>query len=218
MIDTPLISLILAAAGSGIRFGSAIPKQFTPLQGKPVYLHALDQLAEFFSQVVVVVPHDWENRIESQIRDLTYRDKLVLQSGGPQRQDSVYRGLQRLSQDVKMVLIHDAARPFVSSQLIARVIEKTVRHHACAPVLPVGETIKEVKSGRVIRTLDRECLRFVQTPQGFEINLLKRAFEQALKEGFYANDEATIVERLGETVYVVTGESGNIKVTWKGDL
>ena len=117
-----------------------------------------------------------------------------------------------------MVLIHDAARPFVSSQLIARVIEKTSRHHACVPVLPVGETIKEVESERVVRTLDRQCLRFAQTPQGFEINLLKRAFETALREDFHATDEATLVERLGEPVYVVTGESGNIKVTWKEDL
>jgi len=115
-------------------------------------------------------------------------------------------------------LIHDAARPFTSSELISRVIEKTRRHQACVPVLPVRDTLKEVRGGRIVRTLDRESLSLVQTPQGFEINLLTRAFKQARKDGFYATDESTLVERLGSPVHVVAGERSNLKVTWKEDL
>ena len=96
-----------------------------------------------------------------------------------------------------MVLVHDAARPFTSSELISSVIEQTRQHEACVPVLPVRDTLKEVSDGRIVRTLDRKGLNLVQTPQGFEINLLKRAFQQAIQDGFYGTDEATLVERLG---------------------
>ena len=97
-------------------------------------------------------------------------------------------------------------------------IEQTRQYQACIPVVPVRDTLKEVSDGRIARTLDREGLSLVQTPQGFEINLLKRAFQQAIQDGFYGTDEATLVERLGAPVHVVAGERSNLKVTCKEDL
>lgn len=213
-----MIGLVLAAAGSGSRFGSDTPKQFIPFEGKPLYLHALERFSSFFEVAVLVLPEGWKERVENQVRSLSYRDRLFLEIGGPRRQDSVYQGLNRLGEDIEMVLVHDAARPFTSSELIAAVIEQTRQHEACVPVVPVADTLKEVSDGRIVRTLDRKGLSLVQTPQGFEINLLKRAFQQAIQDGFYGTDEAALVERLGSPVHVVAGERSNLKVTCKGDL
>ena len=218
MGEAALIGLILAAAGAGSRFGGDIPKQFSSMSGKPLYLHALEPFVEFFDEAVMVVPEAWKDRVEEQIQLLPYRGKLLLQTGGPERQDSVYRGLSWLSDSIQIVLVHDAARPFVSQGLIARVVEQTRQGGACVPALPPRDTVKEVDFLKVLRTLDRRRLRLAQTPQGFEINLLRRALEQAQKEDFYGTDEASLVERLGAPVYVVAGEPENIKVTWKEDL
>ncbi len=213
-----MIGLVLAAAGSGSRFGSDTPKQFIPFEGKPLYLHALERFSSFFEVAVLVLPEGWKERVENQVGSLSYRDRLFLEIGGPRRQDSVYQGLNRLGEDIEMVLVHDAARPFTSSELIAAVIEQTRQHEACVPVVPVADTLKQVSDGRIVRTLDRKGLSLVQTPQGFEINLLKRAFQQAIQDGFYGTDEAALVERLGSPVHVVAGERSNLKVTCKGDL
>ena len=213
-----MIGLILAAAGAGSRFGGNIPKQFSLMRDKPLYLHALEPFLEFFEEAVMVVPEAWQGRVQEQIESLPYRAKLLLQAGGRERQDSVYRGLRRLSDSVEIVLVHDAARPFVSRDLIARVVEETRRGGACLPAVPLRDTVKEVSSRRVVRTVDRDHLRLAQTPQGFEINLLRQALKQAQKEGFCGTDEASLVERLGSPVYVVPGELENIKVTWKEDL
>lgn len=208
----------MPAAGSGSRFGTDLPKQFIPLRGKPVYLHALDVLAPFCGQCVLLVPSGWEERVGSEIQGLPYRDRLLVEVGGPERQDSVYRGLKRLSDRVRVVLVHDAVRPFVSPGLVTRVIEGARRYRACIPTLPVKETVKEVREGKVIRTVERQGLHLVQTPQGFQAQLLKEAFEQALRDRFYGTDESMLVERLGVPVHTVEGEAGNIKITWKEDL
>ena len=213
-----MIGLVLAAAGTGSRFGSDTPKQFLPLEGKPLYLHALERFSSFFEVAVLVLTEGWEEKVKTQVQSLPYRERLILEIGGPQRQDSVYQGLNRLGEEIEIVLVHDAARPFTSTALISSVIEQTRQHEACVPVLPVTDTLKEVSNGRVVRTLDREGLNLVQTPQGFEIHLLKRAFHQAIQDGFYGTDEATLVERLGSPVHVVAGESSNLKVTRKEDL
>lgn len=213
-----MIGLVLAAAGAGSRFGSDIPKQFIPLNGKPLYSHSLETLAQHCSECVLVLPPEWLYGVKAQVESLPCKEKLLLETGGEHRQDSVYRGLQRLSNHIKIVLVHDAVRPYVSSQLILRVIDGAREHRACIPALPVRETIKEVHEDRVVRTIQREDLQLVQTPQAFEIDLFKRAFEQARRDGFYGTDEAMLVERLGSPVYVVAGEAKNVKITWKEDL
>lgn len=188
------------------------------MQGKPLYLTALECFEPFFAQAVIVLPQSWEAKVESQVRSLPYRDRLVLERGGVRRQDSVLRGVRRLSESIKLVLVHDAARPCVSADLISRVMKGAQRYKACVPVVPVVDTVKEIRDGRVVRTLERNHLGLVQTPQGFEIELLKRAFERAQKESLSVTDEAGLVESMGSPVHVVNGEAGNIKVTWESDL
>jgi 2-C-methyl-D-erythritol 4-phosphate cytidylyltransferase len=213
-----LIGLVLAAAGTGSRLGAEIPKQFIDFLGKRLYRHALDEFLPFVSEAVVVVPGTWEETIRSETRELDPSRKIRVTAGGGQRQDSVCRGFTLLSPAVEIVLIHDAARPHITALLINRVIEGTRRAKACIPALPVSETVKVVENERVVRTLDRQKLRLVQTPQGFDAGLLREAFDSASREGFYGTDEAMLVERLGKPVLVVPGDQRNIKITWKEDL
>lgn len=213
-----MIGLILAAAGTGSRFGSEIPKQFTELQGRPLYLHALEAFLPLCAQVVVVLPESWKEEVERRLRAFGVDGRLTIESGGAERQDSVERGLLRLGPEIETVLVHDAARPFCTPELIQRVVEGTRRHGACIPALPVPDTIKEVSQEKVVRTLDRSTLRLIQTPQGFRRRLLIDAFRAARESGFFGTDEASLVERLGTPVHVVEGEAANVKITWKEDL
>ncbi len=213
-----MIGLILAAAGSGSRFGTSVPKQFTELQGRPLYIHALEAFTAHCQDVVIVLPETWKAKVHSQLSEIESSVRIKLEIGGSTRQESVGKGLHRLNPEVELVLVHDAARPFCPPNLIDRVIEGVRRTGACVPVVPVSDTVKELEHGRVVRTLDRSTLGLAQTPQGFSAELLRRAFDQALETGFNGTDEAMLVEQLGESVEAVPGHAGNIKVTWKGDL
>lgn len=211
------VGLILAAGGTGTRFGADIPKQFLPLDDRPLYLHALVRFSGFVDEVVVVAPATWIERVE---REVTGRipEALTVVAGGGSRQSSVERGLLALSTSIDYVLVHDAARPFTSRDLIATVIEGMRRFEACIPVLPVRDTVKELANGAVVRTIPRETLGLAQTPQGFHAPLLRRAVLQAQTDHFHGTDEASLVEHLGARVRVVPGDPDNIKVTWSQDL
>jgi 2-C-methyl-D-erythritol 4-phosphate cytidylyltransferase len=213
-----LIGLIVPAAGSGSRFGSDVPKQFLDFHGKRLYQHALEAFAPFVSEAVLVVPEAWDSTIREETSGISTAFHLSVITGGAQRQDSVYCGLKALSPGIGMVLIHDAVRPYVTPEVISRVIEVTRQGKACIPVLPVSETVKEVESDLVVQTLDRQSLRLVQTPQGFDKDILLEAFNRAAQEAFYGTDESVLVERMGWPVRVVPGDQRNIKITWKEDL
>jgi len=211
-----LIGLILAAAGAGSRFGSSVPKQFLPLDGVPVYLRSLESFESLVDHAVVVVPGDWKDRVACETQE-RWQGRIRVDTGGDQRQDSVRRGLFALP-PVEIVLVHDAARPYVTANLITLVIEEARRSGACIPGLPVSQTVKEVAGSRVIRTLDRTSLVLAQTPQGFRRDILLQAFERAERDAFYGTDESILVERIGLPVAVVEGEPRNIKITFKQDV
>lgn len=214
-----MTGLILAAAGSGSRFGSRTPKQFLRIGGKRLYRLALDTLLPFLDEAVILVPDEWIATVRRELSAGAARGKeLRVAPGGRHRQDTVSRGLQFLSSGVEIVLVHDAARPYVDAGLISRVMRMVSRGHAAVPVLKIRDTVKEVVSGRVVRTLERERLGLAQTPQGFPAEVLKQAFRQAERDRFYGTDEASLVERLGVEVHAVEGDPGNLKVTFEGDL
>ena len=213
-----MTGLILAAAGSGARFESTVPKQFLQFQGKPIYLFALETIGELCEEIAVVVPREWLVRVRKEQSELDLRERVNVVKGGPSRQESVALGLQALSPGVTRVLVHDAVRPFVTPSLVGRVLAGLQHGAACVPVLPIAETVKEVDGHRVLRTLNRSRLRLAQTPQAFDREVLERALIRAAKEGISATDEATLVERAGESVYTVDGEQENIKITWKQDM
>lgn len=214
-----MTGLILAAAGSGSRFGSRIPKQFLRLQEERLYRLALDPFLPFLDEAVILVPDDWIEPVRKELSGaVPAAKKLRVAAGGAQRQDTVSLGLQLLSPGVEIVLVHDAARPFVAAPLIARVIRAARQGRAAVPVLPIRDTVKELVSGRVARTLERERLGLAQTPQGFRTEVLKEAVRQAVRDHFYGTDEASLVERIGVEVQAVEGDPKNLKVTFDGDL
>ena len=209
------VSAIIVAAGVGKRFGSA--KQFALLRGKSV----LDWSVEAFAahaevdEIVLVLPAE-----EGGARYKKRGGKvLAVVRGGERRQDSVVRGFERLnSGPADIVLVHDGVRPLVGQEVITRVIAKARECGAAIAAIPVEDTIKEAAGGVVVRTLDRENLQRVQTPQAFTLEVLDRALRKAREDGFYGTDEAALVERAGHPVTVVLGDRRNIKITTAADL
>lgn len=218
---TRVVALV-PAAGAGRRVGGEIPKQFRALKGKPLLAHTLQRLQECplidaiypivqreevaYCQREVVVPYGLEKVVE-------------VVAGGPERQDSVYEGFCRLRGRPDLVLIHDGVRPFVSPRLLRETLRAAEVCGAAVAALPCADTIKEVdETGLVCRTLDRRRLWQVQTPQAFRLPLLKEALEKAVAEGFWGTDEASLVERVGYPVRVISGEPYNLKVTLPEDL
>ncbi|HYA49114.1 MAG TPA: 2-C-methyl-D-erythritol 4-phosphate cytidylyltransferase [Burkholderiales bacterium] len=210
-----LASAIIVAAGAGKRFGQK--KQFVYLEGKPVLewtLEAFEAHAEI-GTIVLVLP-DEEDRKHYQMR---YRKIGDVVRGGEKRQDSVWQGFRLLDKArTKLVVVHDGARPLIRGELIGRVIAAARTRGAAVPVLPVVDTLKEVRAGRVAGTVDRARVCRVQTPQGFLYTVLEQALDAARRDRFYGTDEAMLVERIGLPVGTVAGDPRNIKITTPLDL
>lgn len=208
------IGVIIAAAGRGSRLGAAGPKAFLPLAGQSLLTRCLRPFLAHpaVSAIAVVVP-------DPDVTDLSLPDpRLRLVRGGEERQDSVRAGLAALP-EVEVVLVHDAARPFIRAALIDAVAAAALTHGAAVPTLPVPDTLKRVAAdGRVVETVSRDGLHLAQTPQGFRPEVLKRAHAAAGRDGVRGTDDAALVERLGETVAVVPGDPLNIKITTPSDL
>lgn len=205
-----MISVIIAAAGAGSRMGGGIPKQYRNINGKPMLALAAEAFWDsgFVDTLCVVVNEDYDPRILEVLDPDT-----ILALGGSQRQDSVYNGLRSLPADTDIVLIHDGARPFISKEVIERVLDEAIDTGAAIPCIKAKDTIRN-KEG----TLNREELYMVQTPQGFDIELLLEAYEKAFDEDFYGTDDASLVERLGGQVSIVQGSEANKKITTPEDL
>jgi len=213
-----LIGLVLAAAGFGHRFGSEIPKQFQEFEGTPIYLHAFARIALFTDFQVIVTNHDQADRVRSRIRANPDWIDVQVVPGGETRQESVRLGVRTLPPQVTRVLVHDAARPFVSPELVERVLGGLDDTQACIPACPISETVKRIQGRHIVRTLDRDRLVLAQTPQAFQRDLLEEVLEWASQEGVEGTDEASLVELMGKPVKWVDGDPANLKITWPGDL
>lgn len=210
---------ILVAAGRGERMGASRPKAFLPLAGRPLLLRSADafEAAASIAAIVAVVPAE---EIETAGKMLSGLRKLrAVVAGGSRRQDSVLEGLKQAPDGFDgVVLIHDAARPFVEPALIDAVAAAAAAEGAALPVAPVVDTLKRVEEGRVVGTVDRAALGAAQTPQGFRYELLVRAYEQAFRTGLVLTDEAMAVEALGAPVIAVPGSPRNRKLTTPEDM
>jgi 2-C-methyl-D-erythritol 4-phosphate cytidylyltransferase len=210
---------ILVAAGRGERMGGSRPKAFLPLGGRPLLLWAAEALAaaDIVDAVVAVVP---ESDVEAGQQVLEGLPKLhAVVAGGSRRQDSVLEGLKQAPDGFDgVVLVHDAARPLVDREVIDGVARAARERGAAVPVLAVVDTVKRVRDGRVVETLDRTELAAAQTPQGFRYELLARAYEEAFRDRVALTDEAMAVERLGTAVVAVAGSPRNRKITTPDDL
>jgi len=199
-------SVILLAGGEGSRFGTK--KQYILLGGKPLYMHSLEKVLDLFEEVILVLP-------EEDLQKIKVPPKVKKVAGGKERQDSVLEGILEAEGDI--VIIHDCARPFASRELFLKVSELgDFEGKICA--LPVRDTLKQVSEGMVIKTIDRTDLWHSQTPQAFLRKVLLECHFRARSEGFFATDDAMLLERYGYRVGVVMGEPTNIKITYPEDL
>jgi 2-C-methyl-D-erythritol 4-phosphate cytidylyltransferase len=199
-------SVILLAGGEGSRLGTK--KQYLPLGGKPLYMHSLEKVLDLFEEVILVLP-------EEDLQKVKVPPKVKKVAGGKERQDSVLEGILGAEGDI--VIVHDCARPFASRELFLKVSELgDFEGKICA--LPVRDTLKQVSEGMVIKTIDRTGLWHSQTPQAFLRKVLLECHFRARSEGFFATDDAMLLERYGYRVGVVMGEPTNIKITYPEDL
>jgi 2-C-methyl-D-erythritol 4-phosphate cytidylyltransferase len=217
------VTAIVVAAGAGRRIGGEIAKTYLPLVGRPLILRTLDGLfsTPIVNQVVLVIAAGDVDQCSALLRsDAALRDRpWLLQTGGVTRQQSARRGLERVSAETDIVIIHDGARPFISAALIERCVAAAVDRGAAVAGLPARDTIKKVSAdGWVQATPERGSLWEIQTPQGFGRELIVAAHEKAAREGFEATDDAMVVERLGKPVFVVAGERLNFKITVAEDV
>ena len=216
------VGVVIVAGGTGSRAGGTELKQLRWIAGKPMLLHSL-QMFQSLPEVVMVVcvlprqyagdPPPWIFQCEV--------DRLLLSVGGRSRAESVSNGLEDLTPECRIILVHDAARPLVSAEMIGRVILEARKGHGAIAALPVVDTLKRVDAeGRITATVPRTDLWRAQTPQGFPREMIERAHREARASGAHADatDDAALCEALGLPVYVVQGSERALKVTAEADF
>lgn len=214
------IGVLIPAAGKGSRMGKKINKQFLELLGKPVLYHTIKSFLDWqrdFELNLVLQSSEIEY-FEENILPLfnDYQQNFNLVAGGKSRKESVNNGLQNFSDKVKYVIIHDGARPMLKIDLIERSYQAAKKYGAVSCGVKVKDTIKVVKNSFSQKTLDRDSLRAIQTPQAFSLDLIKKAHHNYHKNK--ALDDASLVEEFGEKVYIVEGDYNNFKITTPEDL
>ena len=210
--------IIIVAGGKGLRMGSDIPKQFLPIGGKPVLMRTLERFRAYSSalQIILVLPEAqqdyWRKLCEEYHFDVDYN----LANGGQTRFHSVQNGLALVPDDAEGVVgVHDGVRPFPSIEVIRNCYETARTAKAVIPVIPVVETVRHLEGDKSV-TVPRGDYRLVQTPQTFDIQLLKAANRQPYNDGF--TDDASVVESYGHAITLVEGNRENIKITTPYDL
>lgn len=217
-----MVSAIIVAAGKGIRMNDIVRKQYFTLAGRPILCHTVqvfDTCIEIDKIFLVVPEEDFDFCHKNIILPLKLQKKVNLVQGGKERQDSVYNGILAVDNKDCIVVIHDGVRPFVRPEQLAACIKCAKECGACILGIPAFDTLKRVNSaGFIDKTLDRESIWLAQTPQAFQYDLIKKAHENARREGYTGTDDALLVERLGKDVKVINGSRCNIKITTQEDL
>jgi 2-C-methyl-D-erythritol 4-phosphate cytidylyltransferase len=212
---------IIAAAGAGTRMASDQPKQFLQLAGKPVIFHTLHPFeeCESINEVIVVLPAAESAGFLSLAGKYGLRKVSRVVPGGVTRADSVKRGLMSIrAATAEIVAVHDGVRPFVTVAEISKTVAAARLHGAAILVAPVTDTIKQVDEQRVVETLDRAGLRRALTPQCFQYEVLREAYQRADVNDPSLTDDSALVEQLGKPVMIVEGSARNIKITKPEDL
>jgi 2-C-methyl-D-erythritol 4-phosphate cytidylyltransferase len=200
----------------------AVPKQYVSLDGIPMLSRTLGVFSrcDLIDRIIMAVPEDDIDFCRNEVIPAANMEKEpILVIGGARRQDSVYSSLKTIETDEGVVLIHDGVRPFVNPEHLVACIKGAQKHGACILGIPAFDTVKHVDSkNEIIQTQKRDTLWFAQTPQAFQLGLIKKAHEIAKQEGFMGTDDASLVEYLGERVKIIPGSRSNIKITNQEDL
>ena len=217
-----MVSAIIVAGGQGTRMQGEKRKQYLSLGGIPILTRTLMVFArcKAVNQIILVVPgDDIDFCREGILEPEGFSREIVLIPGGERRQDSVFNGLAAVDGDCRIVVIHDGVRPFVQTEQLIECIDGARQTGACIMGVPARETLKEVDaSDHIIQTLKRDGVWLAQTPQAFRHDLIRTAHDRARLEGYSATDDASLVERIGAAVKIITGSRNNIKITVKEDL
>lgn len=216
------VAAVIPAAGFGRRMGRSTPKQFLLLNGVPVLVHTLKvfESSPLIHEICLVVPRGMEGRCRTELLERFGLTKVIrVVPGGETRQESVYQGLLKTSPDVVRVVVHDGVRPFLSAELLGRVIEAGKEKAGAVAAVPLKDTPKYVgDDGFILSTPDRARLHLAQTPQVFPKKILMEAYQKAYADGVNSTDDSALVERLGYPVRIVEGTWDNIKITTAEDL
>ncbi len=211
------VSAIIPAAGSGERFGEV--KQFKLFSGRPLIFHTLKLFlqSDYIDEIIVAVPSANVDSTHRDVLSMSAGKPVKVVAGGTRRQDSVKNGIDVSDSHSTLVCIHDAARPFVTEDLIQRSISACEFADGAVVGIPSKDTVKFSENGLIKETLDREKIWLAQTPQCFHKNKLLQALYNAEKENLIGTDESELMEAMGFSIKLVDGESNNFKITTKDD-
>lgn len=211
--------IIIVAGGKGLRMGADIPKQFLPVGGKPVLMRTIERFHEYDDSlnIIVVLPHEQQEYWRNLCAEYAFSIPHKIADGGATRFESSRNGLAMIPDEAHGVVgIHDGVRPFVAVEVIRNSFETARKELAAIPVMPVTDTLRLICGDKPAHNVLRSDYRIVQTPQTFDIDLARKAFQQPYCEAF--TDDASVVERLGNKVAMVDGNRENIKITTPFDL
>ncbi|MCI6201020.1 MAG: 2-C-methyl-D-erythritol 4-phosphate cytidylyltransferase [Paraprevotella sp.] len=211
--------VIIVAGGKGLRMGTEIPKQFICIDGLPILMRTIMRFREYDKNlsIILVLPKDQQSFWLSLCKKHNFNEPYEIADGGETRFHSVKNGLKMIPDNVEGVVgVHDGVRPFVSIDVIDRCYQTALKTKTALPVISVVETLRHITDGDRSETVSRDCYRLVQTPQTFDIQLLKKAYTQPFKNVF--TDDASVVEALGYNVKLIEGNRENIKITTPFDL
>ena len=210
---------MIVAGGKGLRMGASIPKQFLPVNGLPILMLTIKRFREYDGslRIILVLPKEQHEYWNELCKNYHFTDAYAVVEGGETRFHSVRNGLAAIPDDTQGVVgIHDGVRPFPSVEVIRACYETARTAKAVIPVVPVVETVRHIVAGGKTETVDRADYRLVQTPQTFDIQLLKQAYAQPYRDCF--TDDASVVESAGYEVTLIEGNRENIKITTPFDL
>jgi 2-C-methyl-D-erythritol 4-phosphate cytidylyltransferase len=213
--------VIIVAGGKGLRMGTDIPKQFLPIGGRPVLMRTIERFREYSAdlQIILVLPETQQDYWQNLCHEYDFKVEYLLANGGQTRFHSVQNGLALVPDDAQGVVgVHDGVRPFPSIKVIHHCYETARTAKAVIPVIPIVETVRQLCNGQwtLSKTVPRDEYRLVQTPQTFDIQLLKAANRQPYNDGF--TDDASVVESYGHQITLVEGNRENIKITTPYDI
>lgn len=212
---------IIVCSGVGKRMGANLPKQFIQIKNKPIVCYTIDKFenCEKIDEIIIVTNNDYIQFFkEDIIKKYNYKKIKYVISGGKERLNSVYNGLNCIKDKNSIVLIHDGVRPFVENNDILNIIENTKKYDACILGVKAKDTIKICNNGFIQQTPNRDDVYLAQTPQAFKFDLIKKAYDYAINNNIFITDDASAVECIGYSVKIVEGSYKNIKITTSEDL
>ncbi|MBI3757289.1 MAG: 2-C-methyl-D-erythritol 4-phosphate cytidylyltransferase [Deltaproteobacteria bacterium] len=216
-----VVNAVIVAAGKGERMGVALPKPFLPLAGVPLLVHTLQNLtqAPLITKVVLVIAAERESLCQELLQQYgPFRASITLTYGGQERQDSVRLGLAQLDPTCDIVVIHDAARPFITAAVVERSVEVAAAYGGALVAIPARDTLKRVNQEQiVVETAPRHDVWLAQTPQTFRASLIREAHIRAHAQGVTVTDDAALLEWAGGQVKIVLGDIRNFKITTPED-